>query len=109
MVATRPARLVRQRLPYAVAMGLLAAVYFGVAKLSLLMAFEQANVSPVWPPTGLSLAVLLLLGRHYWPGIALGAFLTNASTDVSLATAGGIAVGNTLEALAGAYLLERFT
>jgi signal transduction histidine kinase len=109
MAPTGPDRLIHPRLPYPVAVALLAALYFGVAKLSLAMAFEQSNVSPVWPPTGLSLAALLLLGRRYWPGIALGAFLTNASTEVSLATAGGIAIGNTLEALAGAYLLGRLT
>jgi signal transduction histidine kinase len=96
-----------KRVPYAVAVALLAAVYFGAAKLGLAMAFEQSNVSPVWPPTGLALAALLLLGRRYWPGVALGAFLANATTDVSLATAGAIAAGNTLEALVGAYLLAR--
>ncbi|HEY7063988.1 MAG TPA: MASE1 domain-containing protein [Chloroflexota bacterium] len=86
---------------------LLAALYFGAAKLGLSLAFEQANVSPVWPPTGLALAVLLVWGPRYWPGIAVGAFLANASTEVSALTAAGIAVGNTLEALVGAYLLRR--
>jgi signal transduction histidine kinase len=47
------------------------------------------------------------LGFRLWPGVALGAFLVNALTDVPLATAAGIAVGNTLEALSGAYLLHR--
>src|SRR5207237_609993 len=52
---------------------------------------------------------VLLLGYRAWPGIALGAFLINASTGVGLAVAAGIAVGTTLEALAGVYLLRRLT
>ena len=37
----------------------------------------------------------------------LGAFLANVTTDVPVYTAAGIAVGNTLEAVVGAWLLER--
>ncbi|HEV8662211.1 MAG TPA: MASE1 domain-containing protein [Candidatus Methylomirabilis sp.] len=88
-------------------MGILAAAYFGAARLGLSLAVMHPNVTLVWPPTGIALAALLLFGSRLWPGIALGAFLANASTAVSLATAGGIAVGNTLEALAGVYLLRR--
>jgi PAS domain S-box-containing protein len=87
--------------------GLLAAIYFVAAKLGLSLATTHGNVTLVWPPTGIALAALLRFGYRAWPGVALGAFLTNASTDVSLATAGGIAVGNTLEGLSGAYLLRR--
>jgi integral membrane sensor domain MASE1 len=85
----------------------LAAVYFTAAALGLSLATMHANVSLVWPPTGIALAALLHFGYRLWPGVALGAFLVNASTDVSLATAAGIAAGNTLEALAGAWLLRR--
>lgn len=89
--------------------GILAAIYFAAAKLGLLLAGMHGNVSLVWPPTGIALAALLLLGYRLWPGIALGAFLINASTGVGLETAGGIGIGNTLEAVSGAYLLHRFT
>src|SRR5439155_4947558 len=67
----------------------------------------QAVVSSAWPPAGLALAALLLLGVRYWPGIAIGAFLVNASAGVPLAGAAGIGVGNTLEAVVGALLLQR--
>lgn len=86
----------------------LAAVYFGAAQLGLSLAFSHPNASPVWPPTGIALAAVLLWGYPVWPGIMLGAFFANASTHVSLATAGGIAAGNTLAALAGAFLIRRF-
>jgi two-component system CheB/CheR fusion protein len=84
-----------------------AAVYFGAARLGLSMAFLAEQVSPVWPPTGIALAALLLFGRRYWPGITLGALMANAMTNAPLPTACGIAVGNTLEAVVGAALLER--
>ena len=96
----------RQPFGWLLAAGL-ALTYFAAAKLGLSMAFLAEQVSPVWPATGLALAALLLLGYRAWPGIALGAFLANATADEPLATAAGIAAGNTLEALAGAWLLNR--
>jgi PAS domain S-box-containing protein len=65
------------------------------------------QVTAVWPPTGIALAALLLFGSRAWPGIALGAFLANATANAPLGTAAGIALGNTLEALLGAWLLRR--
>lgn len=94
-------------LPYLTRVAALAAIYFAAANLGLSLAFMHASVSLVWPPTGIALAALLLLGYRFWPGVALGAFLANATTEVSLATAASIGVGNTLEALSGAYLLRR--
>jgi integral membrane sensor domain MASE1 len=85
---------------------ILAAVYFGVAKLGLSLASFQGIVTLVWPPTSVALAALLLFGYRLWPGIALGALLVNLSAGASLAAV-GIALGNTLEAVVGAYLLNR--
>jgi len=86
----------------------IAAAYFVTAKLGLSMAFQAEQVSLVWPATGFALAVTLLAGFRVWPGIALGAFLANVTApDESAAVACGIAAGNTLEAVAGAWLLRR--
>jgi PAS domain S-box-containing protein len=93
--------------PSLLRVGLLAGLYVAAAMFGLSLATIHRNVSLVWPPTGIALAALLLLGSRVWPAVLLGAFLVNAATDVSLTAAGGIAVGNTLEALAGAYLLQR--
>ncbi len=76
--------------------------------MGLGLAFTTESVTAVWPPTGIALAAVLLWGYRIWPGVALGAFLANAWTDVPLYTTLGITAGNTLEALAGAYLLQRF-
>src|SRR5438034_8882320 len=86
----------------------LAALYFLAGKLGLLLAFVHASATAVWPPTGIALAAFLLLGYRVWPGIFLGAFLVNLTTAGSVATTLGIATGNTLEGLAGAYLVNRF-
>jgi integral membrane sensor domain MASE1/anti-sigma regulatory factor (Ser/Thr protein kinase) len=85
----------------------LALVYFASAKLGLALAFSNESVTAVWPPTGIALAALVLWGRGLWPGVLLGAFLANVTTDVPVYTAAGIAVGNTLEAAVGAWLLDR--
>jgi integral membrane sensor domain MASE1/anti-sigma regulatory factor (Ser/Thr protein kinase) len=87
----------------------IAAVYYGAAKLGLSLAFATTSVTAVWPPTGIALAAVLLWGYRVWPGIALGAFLANSWTGVPLYTVLGITIGNTCEALGGAYLLRRFT
>src|SRR6516162_580298 len=92
---------------YPVQVAVLAAAYFVAAKVGLSMAFVAEQVTAVWPPTGIALAAILLLGYRAWPGIALGAFLVNSTTNAPLATAAGIALGNTLEALLGAWLLRR--
>jgi signal transduction histidine kinase len=83
-------------------------LYFLVAKLSLHLAFVNASASPVWPPAGIALAALLVLGYRVWPAIFLGAFLVNAVTAGNLATSLCLASGNTLEALCGAWLVNRF-
>jgi integral membrane sensor domain MASE1/anti-sigma regulatory factor (Ser/Thr protein kinase) len=85
-----------------------ALLYFGSAKLGLALAFATPSVTAIWPPTGIALAALLLGGLRLWPGVALGAFLANVTTDVPLATTMGITLGNTLEAVVGASLLTWF-
>jgi PAS domain S-box-containing protein len=84
-----------------------AGAYFGAAKLGLELSVAHGVITPVWPPTGIALAALLLLGPRYWPAIAIGAFASNATSGVSPDVAAAISVGNTLEALAAVYLLRR--
>ncbi|HEU4725249.1 MAG TPA: MASE1 domain-containing protein [Candidatus Eisenbacteria bacterium] len=89
-------------------LALLTTVYFAAAKGGLALAVVHPSASAVWPPAGIALAAFLLYGRRVWPAIALGAFLANATTAGSWATSAGIAVGNTLEGLVGAWLISRF-
>src|ERR1700675_4980850 len=86
----------------------LAAVYFIAGKLALKLAFLNASATPVWPCTGIAIAALLLFGYRVWPAIFAGAFFVNLMTAGTILTSVGIATGNTLEALAGSYLVIRF-
>src|SRR5437773_3850704 len=92
--------------PYLARVVLLAAAYFSAAKLALLVAIPPGYATAVWPPSGIALASVLLLGYRIWPGIWLGASLVNVTVQSSLAAATLMGAGNTLEALAGAALVR---
>jgi PAS domain S-box-containing protein len=83
-----------------------AGAYVGVARLGLKLASLHGNVSPVWPATGLSIWLLIQFGRGLWPAVIVGAFVANALTSIPLGVAASIAAGNTLEAVAGAWLWQ---
>jgi diguanylate cyclase (GGDEF)-like protein/PAS domain S-box-containing protein len=100
--------VIRTRLPRFVLVLLVFLVYFVLGKLSLRYALVHPSATAVWLPTGAALAAFLLLGFRIWPGILLGAFLVNVTTAGSVATSIGIALGNTLEGLVGACLVNRF-
>src|SRR5688572_2088302 len=87
---------------------LLALIYFGAGKLGLALAFINPSATPVWAPTGIALAAFLILGNRVWPGILVGAFFVNLTTSGSLPASIIIAIGNMLEGLVGAYLVNQF-
>ncbi len=86
----------------------LTALYILGGKLGLRFAFVHASATAVWPPTGIALAAFLLFGPRVWPAVAVGAFLVNVTTAGSVATSLGVAAGNTLEGLLGAWVVNRF-
>ncbi len=85
----------------------LAACYFLAALVGLGFAIPPGNATVIWPPSGIALAGVLLLGPRASPGIWLGATLANLTTTVTFPAAVAIGLGNTLEALIGAWLLRR--
>ena len=87
----------------------LAAAYIVVARLGLRMDAVSGFATLVWPATGISLVAMLLFGYRVWPGIALGALVTTLGIGAPPAVACGIALGNTLEAFAGAWAMKRLT
>ncbi|OKI45924.1 hypothetical protein A6A29_30670 [Streptomyces sp. TSRI0281] len=87
-----------------------AAVYYGSGRLGLLreVVVHGSVVTPLWPPTGVALGALLVLGARIWPGIALGALLTITATSGSFAWSGlGIVAGNTAAPLCAYLMLRR--
>src|SRR5213596_1222563 len=97
-----------RRFPELPVIGILTVVYFIAGKLGLMLASLHASASPVWPPAGIALAALLVLGYRAWPAIFVGAFLVNVTTTGNVATSLAVASGNTLEAVCGAWLVNRF-
>lgn len=92
-----------------------AATYFGTGRVALLLAVPPGYATALWPPSGIALSALLLLGTRAWPGVFLGSLLVNLSTSFdrfspgrSFAIAASIGVGASLQALAGAVLVRRF-
>ncbi|POX58994.1 hypothetical protein C3492_34430 [Streptomyces sp. Ru62] len=86
-----------------------AACYYAAARLGLLrqLTVEGAVVTPIWPPTGVAVAALLILGLGCWPGITLGAFFAVLSLSAPGPDVLGILFGNTAAPLCAALLLRR--
>lgn len=85
------------------------AIYFALAKGGLALASIHPSATPIWPPTGVALAAVLLRGYRIWPAIFTAAMVANATTAGSVATSVAIATGNSLEAIVGAYLINRWS
>ncbi|MFD8275688.1 MASE1 domain-containing protein [Streptomyces flaveolus] len=87
---------------------LVAGCYYAAGRLGLLrhLVVEGAVVAPMWPPTGVAVACLLILGPRCVPGIALGALLVVMSLSPLRPSALGIVAGNTAAPVC-AYLMLR--
>lgn len=91
--------------------GATAVAYFLGAVLGAWMLREAANISPMWPPSGILLAVLVRSERRDWPAYFLACapaslaanILTGETVSISL----GFLVADFLDAALGAYLVAR--
>jgi signal transduction histidine kinase/integral membrane sensor domain MASE1 len=105
-----------KKLPYAALVAGVAVLYFASGQLGLKLAGSGPLSTPIWPPAGIALAIVLMAGYWVWPGLALGAFavaltFVPAPKGHAFALIGaslGIALGNTLQAVEAAWLIERF-
>jgi signal transduction histidine kinase len=87
--------------------GLVALLYYLSAQIGLEYSVVGQTVTLVWPASGVALVALIGFGPRMAFGIAIGAFVANATTDISPVTAAIIAVGNTAGAYAASLLLQR--
>src|SRR5688500_9224907 len=93
---------------YAGTVALAAGAYYLAGRIGLELAYLDGAVAALWPPAGLGLAVLFLLGLRFWPAIVIGdLWLGDYSTP--LGTVLAQTVGNTLSIMTAAWLLRRFT
>lgn len=67
-------------------------------------ALAFGDMSPVSLPSGVAMGLLAVLGIKHWPAILVGSLLGQAGEGMAVASSA--AIGDTLEALLGAFLLQ---
>lgn len=82
--------------------------YFALARGSLYFASLNASVSPVWAPTGLAIALVLMRGNFMLAAVFIGALAANFLTTPDVVTSFAIGAGNAGEALVATLLLTRW-
>ncbi|MCU1536569.1 MAG: protein serine/threonine phosphatase [Humibacillus sp.] len=100
-------RLPGHRLARLLALLAVAIAYYASARLGLVLSVIGGNVTPLWPPTGVAVAAMVLLGRRTWPAVAVAALCVNLPINDTVLAAATTAVGNTLAPWVAALLLER--
>ena len=92
-----------------------ALLYYLSARLGYFFEFENTTALPAWPPSGIGFALIILLGRSAWPGITIGSLVANIMAYWNVPTlpaqsiitiSSMIAIGNTIEAVLGNYLVK---
>jgi PAS domain S-box-containing protein len=95
---------------YTLELVIIAVGYFGLADAAQLFPAINPTGTPLWPPTGLALALILLRGYRIWPALLIGAFSASAiSVGALTVQSPAIAIGITLGAFAGAWLINRWS
>ena len=107
--ATRhtPSLMPRTRSARVGALVLVALAYYAGARLGLGLSLVESNVTPLWPPTGVAVAAMLVLGRRMWPAVAVAAFAVNEPISETLLAAAVTAIGNTVAPYLAVVLLDR--
>jgi len=80
--------------------------YFVLAKIGLTLASINSSTSAIWPATGFALASVLVWGYRAGPAVLVASFAANVTNVGSIYAATAIALGNTLEALVAAWLIN---
>jgi PAS domain S-box-containing protein len=100
---------VLQAVAYVLELFAIAGAYFGVAVSGLLMPWINPTATPLWPPTGLALALMLIRGYRIWPAIFVGGFFATAIGGGAMSEAACIALGTPIAAMTGAWLINRWS
>jgi len=85
----------------------LAVAYYLGGQLGLKLSLVGNDVTPLWPPTGIAVAALLVFGRSCWPAVAVAALAVNLPISATVLAAFVTAVGNTLAPVVAVTLLHR--
>jgi signal transduction histidine kinase len=87
---------------------LVAGAYYLAGRIGLELAYLDGAVAALWPPAGVGLALLVLLGPRIVPGIVIGDLLL-ADFETPLGTVLAQTVGNTVAIVVAGLLLRRLT
>ena len=85
-----------------------AAAVFGLTYRATAAAGVNPAETPLWPPTGVALAIVLLRGYRIWPAILIGSFLAGGMAGRPHADFGLHRAAILGAAFAGTYLIERW-
>jgi PAS domain S-box-containing protein len=97
-----------QRALYLAQLLLLTGAYLALGSVGVTLRSAHGPLWLLWPAAGLALAALLRFGVRLWPAVCVASFVySRGIEEVPSTVAIGLAAGNTLQALAGVYLLRR--
>lgn len=85
----------------------IALLYFATGQIGLLVQTGHTGVTPVWPPSGLSMFVFVVYGARMWPALALGLGMLALSNGVPFVAVTISFVGHLSEALIGRFFMQR--
>jgi PAS domain S-box-containing protein len=94
---------------YVLELAIVAAGYAGLAEAGQMLPSINLTATPLWPPSGFALALFLLRGYRIWPAILLGSFFSSEIAARSFLASGFVGAGTLLAALAGAWLIDRWS
>src|SRR5207237_1711262 len=99
----------RSAATYLVELSIVAASYIGLAESALLLPAINPAATPLWPPTGFALALVLLRGYRIWPAILVGSLSPYLMAGRSLLEFGSVWISTLLPAFAGTRLLSSWS
>ena len=94
---------------YVLELVVVAAGYVGFTEGELILPWINPTATPLWPPSGLALALFLLRGYRIWPAILLGSLACGALAARPFLTSGVTAIGVLSAALIGVWLVDRWS
>lgn len=98
----------RKTLLYVGGVLFIAVCYYVTVCLGMQLFSFKNSLAPIWPATGLGLAIILLFGYKWWPGIALGSLICPIITGLSPLSILGAVVGNVLEPVVAVYFIRKW-
>ncbi len=110
-------RRVSNAAAYGLELAVIVSAYAVLGEAGQLVLSLNPTAAPCWPPTGIALALLLLWGYRIWPAILVGSFCAGAVAsfpsggidDHLILSCGVAAIGTTISAFCGAWLINRLS